>query len=218
MDEVEAFDLEVRGALPPELSGLYVKNSSNPPRSDSPHWFFGDGMVHGVRLAGGKAQWYRNRFIETPNITDPRPDVLGGMGDLLRGTGLAPFADRPAGKLSGGMKQKLGLACALIHRPKVLLLDEPSSGLDPLTRRDLWHLITRVLGEGAAVLVSTPYMDEAARCGRIGLLRAGRLVAEGRPGDLTAPLIGRVLELSACLLYTSTSPRDGLLPRMPSSA
>ena len=117
--------------------------------------------------------------------------------ELLGFVGLNGFEAWRAEQLSGGMKQKLGLACALIHRPKVLLLDEPSSGLDPLTRRDLWHLITRVLGEGAAVLVSTPYMDEAARCGRIGLLRAGRLVAEGRPGDLTAPLIGRVLELSA---------------------
>ena len=69
MDEVEAFDLEVRGALPPELSGLYVKNSSNPPRSDSPHWFFGDGMVHGLSLAGGKAEWYRNRYIRTEPYT-----------------------------------------------------------------------------------------------------------------------------------------------------
>ena len=131
--------------------------------------------------------------------------VRGLSGDLLRTrarellgfVGLGGFEAWRAERLSGGMKQKLGLACALIHRPRVLLLDEPSGGLDPLTRRDLWQLIGRVIGEGAAVLVSTPYMDEAVRCGRIGLMREGRLVAEGRPADLTASLSGLVLELSA---------------------
>lgn len=117
--------------------------------------------------------------------------------ELLGFVGLAGFEAWRADQLSGGMKQKLGLATALIHRPKVLLLDEPSGGLDPLTRGDLWRLIGRVVAEGAAVLVSTPYMDEAARCRRIGLLREGRLVAEGRPADLAAGLAGRVLELKA---------------------
>ncbi len=117
--------------------------------------------------------------------------------ELLDFVGLTGFEDRRAERLSGGMKQKLGLACALIHRPPVLLLDEPSVGLDPVTRRDLWRLIARVLSEGAAVLVSTAYMDEAARCGRIGLMREGRLVAEGRPRDFTRPMDGRLLELQA---------------------
>ncbi len=119
------------------------------------------------------------------------------IGALTESTGLAPFVDRPAGKLSGGMKQKLGLACALVHRPRVLLLDEPTGGVDPVTRQDFWQLIIRVLGEGTAVLVSTPYMDEAERCTRVGFMHAGRLLVEGSPRQLTASLSGRVLELAA---------------------
>jgi ABC-2 type transport system ATP-binding protein len=117
--------------------------------------------------------------------------------ELLRFVGLEGFEARRADQLSGGMKQKLGLACALIHRPQVLLLDEPTGGVDPVTRQDFWQLIIRVLSEGAAVIVSTPYMDEAARCSRVGFLAGGRLLVEGRPRELTAGLAGRVLELAA---------------------
>jgi ABC-2 type transport system ATP-binding protein len=124
--------------------------------------------------------------------------VLDARGrDLLRFVGLEGFEARRAGALSGGMKQKLGLACALIHQPRVLLLDEPTGGVDPVTRQDFWALIIRVLSEGAAVVVSTPYMDEAARCQRIGFLRAGRLLLEGAPRDLIGRLEGQVLELTA---------------------
>jgi ABC-2 type transport system ATP-binding protein len=117
--------------------------------------------------------------------------------ELLHFVGLAGFERRLAGQLSGGMKQKLGLACALIHRPAVLLLDEPTSGVDPITRQDFWQLIIRLLGEGVAVVVSTPYMDEAARCSRVGFMYRGRLLVEGAPRALTADLEGHVLELSA---------------------
>jgi ABC-2 type transport system ATP-binding protein len=117
--------------------------------------------------------------------------------ELLHFVGLSGFETRRADQLSGGMKQKLGLACALIHRPRVLLLDEPTGGVDPVTRQDFWQLIIRVLAEGAAVLVSTPYMDEAARCNRLGFLTNGRLLVEGAPRELTAGLAGRVLELAA---------------------
>jgi ABC-2 type transport system ATP-binding protein len=116
---------------------------------------------------------------------------------LLRFVGLIDFGGRRADLLSGGMKQKLGLACALIHEPKVLLLDEPTGGVDPVTRQDFWQLIIRVLSEGAAVIISTPYMDEAARCSRLGFLHRGRLLVEGAPRELTAALAGRVLELAA---------------------
>jgi ABC-2 type transport system ATP-binding protein len=116
---------------------------------------------------------------------------------LLRFVGLSGFEGRQAGQLSGGMKQKLGLACALIHRPKVLLLDEPTAGVDPVTRQDFWQLIIRLLTEGVAVLVCTPYMDEAARCHRVGFMHAGRLLTEGTPRQMTASLSGRVLELAA---------------------
>jgi ABC-2 type transport system ATP-binding protein len=117
--------------------------------------------------------------------------------ELFRFVGLAGFEDRLAGNLSGGMKQKLGLACALIHRPQVLLLDEPTAGVDPITRQDFWQLIIRLLSEGVAVVVSTPYMDEAARCNRLGFMYHGRILTQGTPRELTAEMNGRVLELIA---------------------
>jgi carotenoid cleavage dioxygenase len=84
--EVTATELEVEGTIPPELDGLYVRTGPNPASGSSPHWFFGDGMLHGVRLRDGRAEWYRNRFVQTPNITDPLADLMGSMGDLTRGT------------------------------------------------------------------------------------------------------------------------------------
>ena len=116
---------------------------------------------------------------------------------ILEFVGLMDFIDRRAGQLSGGMKQKLGLALALVNRPRILLLDEPTTGVDPVTRQDFWRLIIRLLqDEGLAVLVSTPYMDEAARCTRVGFLREGRLISEGTPRELRARLTGRVLEMA----------------------
>jgi ABC-2 type transport system ATP-binding protein len=116
--------------------------------------------------------------------------------EILEFVGLAAFGNRRAGQLSGGMKQKLGLAAALVHSPRVLLLDEPTTGVDPVTRQDFWQLIIRLVGqEGVAVLVSTPYMDEAARCTRVGFMRQGRLLTEGEPHALVSLLEGRILEL-----------------------
>jgi ABC-2 type transport system ATP-binding protein len=119
--------------------------------------------------------------------------------EILEFVGLADFKDRLAGQLSGGMKQKLGLASALVSRPRVLLLDEPTTGVDPVTRQDFWQLIIRLAaagdGQGVCVLVSTPYMDEAARCHRVGFMRLGRFIAEGSPGQLRATLADRILEL-----------------------
>ena len=117
--------------------------------------------------------------------------------ELLRFVGLDGFEDRLAGALSGGMKQKLGLACALIHRPPLLLLDEPTGGVDPITRQDFWQLIIRVLADGAGVVISTPYMDEAVRCSRLGFMVGGRFLTTGTPRELLAPLAGRILELRA---------------------
>ncbi len=121
--------------------------------------------------------------------------------EILQFVGLDPFVDRPAGQLSGGMKQKLGLAVALVHQPRVLLLDEPTTGVDPVTRQDFWQLLIRLVSQAnnghseVAVLVSTPYMDEAARCGRVGFMRSGRLLVEGTPEALRQRLAGRILEL-----------------------
>jgi ABC-2 type transport system ATP-binding protein len=117
--------------------------------------------------------------------------------ELLAFVGLTGFETRRAEHLSGGMRQKLGLACALVHEPRVLLLDEPTAGVDPVTRQDFWQLLIRVLQGGAAVVVSTPYMDEAARCTRIGFMHSGRLLVEGPPRQLAEQLSGRVLELAA---------------------
>ncbi len=116
--------------------------------------------------------------------------------EILEFVGLAPYVSLLAGKLSGGMRQKLGLAAALVHRPQVLLLDEPTTGVDPTTRQDFWQLIIRLVAEEqVAVLVTTPYMDEAARCMRLGYLRAGRMLIEGTPTQLRNHLADRVVEL-----------------------
>jgi ABC-2 type transport system ATP-binding protein len=115
---------------------------------------------------------------------------------ILEFVGLWEYADRRAGQLSGGMKQKLGLAAALVHRPRILLLDEPTTGVDPATRQSFWQLIIRlIVEEELSVLVSTPYMDEAGRCNRVGFMQAGKLAVEGPPGRLRAMLEGRILEV-----------------------
>jgi ABC-2 type transport system ATP-binding protein len=120
--------------------------------------------------------------------------------EILEFVGLAQFKDRRAGQLSGGMRQKLGLASALVTRPKVLLLDEPTTGVDPVTRQDFWQLLIRLVNAkdnpDVAVLISTPYMDEAARCNRVGFMKKGRIIAEGTPKDLRAQLKDRIMELT----------------------
>jgi len=117
--------------------------------------------------------------------------------ELLRFANLERFADRPAIALSGGMQKKLGLATALVHRPKVLLLDEPTGGVDPIARQEFWHLLIALLRGGSAVLVSTPYMDEAIRFNRVLFMNHGRVLTEGAPRELMCRLDGRILELAA---------------------
>lgn len=114
---------------------------------------------------------------------------------LYQFSGLAPFGDRLASQLSGGMKQKLGLCCALIHQPEVLLLDEPTFGVDPISRRDLWLIIHEMVGQGVAVVVSTSYLDEAERCDHVALLDHGRIVALDRPKTLQDAVHGVTLEI-----------------------
>jgi ABC-2 type transport system ATP-binding protein len=116
---------------------------------------------------------------------------------LLEFTRLAPFTRRLAGRLSGGMKQKLGLACALMGRPQVLLLDEPSVGVDPVSRRELWQMVGELVGEGMAVVWSTAYLDEAEHCASVLLLDRGRLLHDGPPAALTATLEARSFRLVA---------------------
>jgi len=131
--------------------------------------------------------------------------------EILEFVGLDKFKDRRAGQLSGGMKQKLGLASALVTRPRLLLLDEPTTGVDPVTRQDFWQLVIKLVAQpaignskseiqnqeanGVSVIISTPYMDEASRCHRVGFMKKGRIIAEDTPSNLRARLNGRVLEL-----------------------
>ena len=145
--------------------------------------------------------------------------------EILEFVGLDKFKDRRAGQLSGGMKQKLGLASALVTRPRLLLLDEPTTGVDPVTRQDFWQLVIKLVSgkqvnmetgkhvkmepstldlqpstfnpqpEGVSVIISTPYMDEASRCHRVGFMKKGKIIAEDTPSNLRAHLNGRILEL-----------------------
>jgi ABC-2 type transport system ATP-binding protein len=115
---------------------------------------------------------------------------------LLRFTGLAPFVGRLARALSGGMKQKLGLACALVKGPQILFLDEPSVGVDPISRRELWKMVTALLEEQVTILWSTTYLDEAEKCSRILLFNEGRLLYHGAPADLTRKMEGRVFRMA----------------------
>ena len=116
---------------------------------------------------------------------------------LLAAAGLQDVGRRLAGQLSGGMKQKLGLVCALIHTPRVLLLDEPTNGVDPVSRREFWSLLYGLLAEGVAILISTSYLDEAERCHRVGLLHRGRLLFSDEPEALKKQFPGGVLGVHA---------------------
>jgi len=116
---------------------------------------------------------------------------------LLAAAGLSEFRSRLAGNLSGGMKQKLGLVCALIHTPKVILLDEPTNGVDPVSRRDFWRILYSLLAEGVAILTATSYLDEAERCHRVGLLHLGRMLFCDRPEELKKRFPGEILAVHA---------------------
>jgi ABC-2 type transport system ATP-binding protein len=114
---------------------------------------------------------------------------------LLSMTQLTPFRRRRADRLSGGMKQKLALACTLVHEPKVLLLDEPTTGVDPVSRREFWKLLSEFLTEGLTIVMTTPYLDEAERCARVVLLHEGHLLAIDRPAALQQTLDGQLIEV-----------------------
>jgi len=125
-------------------------------------------------------RFFAHMFCLSPAAYRERRERLLGI------TRLARFVDRRADALSGGMYKKLALACALLPRPRLLLMDEPTNGVDPVSRRELWAMLFELAGEGMAIVVSTPYMDEAARCHRVALLHQGRLLLEGAPAQLLA--------------------------------
>src|SRR5206468_11417694 len=137
-------------------------------------------------------------FAEIHGVRDYRPR----RDRLLELTQLAPYRTRLADRLSGGMKQKLALACTLVHEPALLVLDEPTTGVDPVSRREFWKLLSEFLSQGITILMTTPYLDEAERCTRVALLREGRVLALDEPARLRAGMRGRIVEL-----LTGSGPR-----------
>jgi ABC-2 type transport system ATP-binding protein len=133
--------------------------------------------IHGLRMRDAAVRERRERLLEL--------------------TQLAKFRTRLADQLSGGMKQKLALACTLVHEPRIILLDEPTTGVDPVSRREFWKLLSEFLAQGITILMATPYLDEAERCSRVALLHEGRLVALDAPGRLRSSLPGIVIEVIA---------------------
>jgi ABC-2 type transport system ATP-binding protein len=133
--------------------------------------------IHGLRMSDSRIRHRRTRLLEL--------------------TQLAAFRDRLADQLSGGMKQKLALACTLVHEPKIILLDEPTTGVDPVSRREFWKLLSEFLMHGITILMATPYLDEAERCARVALLHEGQLLALDTPAALRATLHGEVMEVIA---------------------
>jgi ABC-2 type transport system ATP-binding protein len=132
-------------------------------------------------------------FAEIHGVRDYRP----ARDRLLEMTQLTRFRDRRADRLSGGMKQKLALACTLVHEPRLLLLDEPTTGVDPVSRREFWKLLSEFLARGLTIVMATPYLDEAERCARVALLHEGRLLALDTPSRLQQALAGELLEVIA---------------------
>jgi ABC-2 type transport system ATP-binding protein len=131
-------------------------------------------------------------YADLFGIADGERDAL--MARLLRMTRMEPFRKRPAGKLSGGMKQKLALMCTLLHHPTVLFLDEPTNGVDPVSRRDFWVILKELVAQGLTVFVTTAYLDEAERCDRVGLMHRGRLIRCDAPAAIKSEMQARTLE------------------------
>jgi ABC-2 type transport system ATP-binding protein len=176
--------------------------------TDGEAWVAGFHIVHQAERIKENIGYMSQRFGLYPDLTvmenlqfyaDVYSEPRRGRGEkidrLLGFSNLTPFKKRLAGNLSGGMKQKLGLACALIHTPKVLFLDEPTNGVDPVSRRDFWRILYQLLQEKVTIFVSTAYLDEADRCHRVGLIHRGRLLACGPPAKVKKLMRGVILEI-----------------------
>ncbi len=130
-------------------------------------------------------------FANIHNITDYHER----RNELLTFTNLIEFRNRLANNLSGGMKQKLSLACSLIHKPKILFLDEPTTGVDPVSRRDFWKILATLKKDGITIVLTTPYLDEAERCTRVAFMNEGKILDIGTPSELKSKMKGEVLEI-----------------------
>ena len=153
-------------------------------------------------------------FAEIHGLNMRQPAIKERRERLLELTQLTKFRARLADQLSGGMKQKLALACTLVHEPRIILLDEPTTGVDPVSRREFWKLLSEFLAQGITILMATPYLDEAERCSRVALLHEGALIALDTPAHLRASLPGDVMEVMAGERDRAT----GILQRLPGVA
>ena len=131
----------------------------------------------------------------------PKRGLLERINELLHFAGLSRFQNRLAGNLSGGMKQKLALCCTLIHTPKILVLDEPTTGIDPVSRHEFWEILLTLPAQGTTVILSTAYMDEASRCDKVALMNKGQILRLGSPSELKKPLDGKIFEVRGSGLY-----------------
>ncbi len=132
-------------------------------------------------------------YADIYNVSKRNWDL--NINELLKFSGLTPFVKRKAGQLSGGMKQKLALACSLIHTPKVLFLDEPTNGVDPVSRREFWKILYKLVKDGLTVVISTSYLDEAERCDRIALMHKGEIIAYGSPKDIKRLMTEKIVKI-----------------------
>jgi ABC-2 type transport system ATP-binding protein len=191
-------------------------------------WVAGHHIVKEAEAVKEDIGYMSQRFGLYPDLTvmeniDFYADIYGvpqqgrqeKIDRLLGFSNLTPFKKRLAGNLSGGMKQKLGLACALIHTPKVLFLDEPTNGVDPVSRRDFWRILYQLLRERVTIFISTAYLDEAERAHRVGLLHRGRLLAVGTPDEVKRLMRGTILEIRAAEPRKATALLRERLPGIP---
>lgn len=185
------------------LTGIMDPTSGNA-------WVAGRHVVQEAEAVKDDIAYMSQRFGLYPDLTVmenidfyadlygmPRQGRAARIEELLAFSNLTPFKKRQAGKLSGGMKQKLGLACALIHTPKVLFLDEPTNGVDPVSRRDFWRILYQLLREKVTIFVSTAYLDEAERCARVALMHKGQIIAVGTPEEVKRLMRGALIEVRA---------------------
>jgi ABC-2 type transport system ATP-binding protein len=208
---VEVEEGEIFGLVGPDGAGktttMRLLASIMPPTSGDA-WVAGHHIVREANAVKEEIGYMSQRFGLYGDLTvmeniDFYADIYGvgrkerapRVDRLLSFSNLAPFKNRLAGNLSGGMRQKLGLACALVHTPKVLLLDEPTNGVDPVSRRDFWRILYQLLREKVTIFISTAYLDEAERCNRLGLIHKGRLLAAGTPDEVKRLMRGAIIEV-----------------------
>ena len=182
------------------LSGVLTFNSGQVEIMNTPADNYSDEIRNRIGYVSQKFNLYGDLTVDEninffSTLYPPVDDPAKMKRDLLDFIGLAPFTRRLAANLSGGMKQKLALLCALIHRPKLLLMDEPTTGVDPVSRREFWQIVFNLQGEGMTVLASTPYMDEAEQFDRVALIHKGKFIKEGTTGQIRDSVPGGALEI-----------------------